>query len=95
MTNEESAQLIRDPIFIGRVKVSCLKYADSVLAQSGTHPGGNAAQRWALQTFQQPDQAALMVVGATVIDGAVQSAGKDVTDNDLQRAVEVQINKML
>lgn len=92
MTNEESANLINDPVFRGRVKVSLLKYSDNILA----NPAGRAFSvlQWANRTLQQPDQTAMTVVGATVIDAAVQSAGKDVADDALQRAVETQVNKM-
>lgn len=93
MSKEESAALINDPVFRGRVKVACLQYADSILA----NPSGRTftVLQWGRNTLLQPDQAAGNVVGATVIDGAVQSAGKNVTDEDLQRAVEVQVNKIM
>lgn len=95
MTNEESAALINDLVFRGRVKVACLRYADSILANPGGQPAPNATMRWAMQTFQQPDMIAQQIQGPTVMDGAVQSAGANVTDQALQGAVETQVRRML
>jgi hypothetical protein len=95
MTYEESAQLMTDGTFRGRCKVAVIKFADSIMNQTGTAAGDNARLRWAQQTFQQPDMTAQTVQPPTVMDAAVQSAGKNVTDEALQGAVESVVNKML
>jgi len=93
VTNQESAELALDPVFRGRVKVSLLRYAENILG----NPSGrtNALIAWARITFMQSDQVAQQYQGGVVLDGAVQSAGKDVTDQALQGAVESAVNKIV
>lgn len=95
MTYEEMAALMLDMEFRGRVKVSALKYADSITIEAPNVPAHNTRLRWAAQTMQQPDQTALQLQSSVVIDPAVQSAGKDITDVALQGSVEATVNKML
>jgi len=95
MTYEESAALMTDPGFRGRCKVAVLKFADSIMNQPSSVAGYNARLRWAQQVFQQPDIIAGQVQPPTVMDGAVQSAGADVTDAALQGAVEAVVQKTL
>lgn len=95
MTNEESAALMTDPAFRGRVKVACLKYADTIMIDAEAAAGRTAQLRWAAQTFQQPDITAQQVQPPTVMDAAVQQAGAAITDTALQGAVESVVNKML
>ena len=90
-----SAALMSDGTFRGRIKVSCLKFADSVMIEEPTVPAHNARLRWATQCFQSPDQTAMQVQPPTVMDPAVQAAGDTITDTALQASVEVVINKML
>jgi len=77
--------------FKGRVKVACLKYADSILID----PPSNPAQRWAMSAFQNPDGTAQQVQPPTVMDPAVQEAGNEISDLSLQAAVEGVVNKIL
>ena len=95
MTYQESATLMVDIVLRGRVKVAALKFADAIVIEPTSVSGHNARVRWAQQTFQQPDQVALQLQPPTVMDGAVQSAGANVTDEALQGAVEAVVNKML
>lgn len=89
---DESAQLMQDAQFRGRVKVACMNYAQRILA------GGSfsqAAFRWASQTYQSPDAAAQSVTGPTVMEPGVQDQGGAIDDGGLQFAVENAVNKML
>jgi hypothetical protein len=95
MTYEESAALMTDQAFRGRVKVSALKYADSIMNEATTVTAHNTRLRWATACFQGPDMTATQLQPPTVMDGAVQAAGADVTDTELQGAVEAVVNKML
>jgi hypothetical protein len=95
MTYEASATLMTDLAFRGRVKVSCLKYADSILGEATTTPAHNTRQRWAQTCFQQPDQVAAQVQPPVVMDPAVQEAGAEIEDVALQGSVETVINKMM
>ncbi|HEX4594007.1 MAG TPA: hypothetical protein VH157_07015 [Bryobacteraceae bacterium] len=94
LTYEESAALMTDGAFRGRIKVACLKFADSILIQSAPVANRTAQVRWATQMFQQPDTIAAQVQPPTVMDGAVQIAGAAITDAALQGSVEATVQKM-
>jgi hypothetical protein len=95
MTYDESAALMTDASFRGRVKVACLDFANSIMIEDPTTPAHNARQRWATQCFQIPDQTAAQVQPPTVMDPAVQQDGSDITDAALQGAVEATVGKIL
>lgn len=95
MTYEESAALMTDLTFRGRVKVACLKFADYIVNEAASVPAHTTRFKWATRTQQQPDQVAGEVQPPTVMDAAVQSAGKDITDAALQTAVETTVNRLL
>lgn len=95
MTYQESAALMQDLEFRGRVKVACLKYADSIMIEASSVPAHNSRLRWAQNTFMQPDLVAMQVQPPTVMDAAVQAAGAAVTDAALQGAVETVVNKTI
>jgi len=95
MTYEESAALMTDFAFRGRVKVACLKYADSIVGEPTNTPAHNTRLRWAANTMQQPDQTAMQVQPPTVMDAAVHTDGADITDVAFQGSVETTVNKML
>jgi hypothetical protein len=95
MTYEESAALMVDPEFRGRVKVACLKYADSIIGEPTGTPAHNTRLKWAQFCVQQPDQTAMQVQPPTVMDAEVQADGADITDVALQASVEVTVNKMM
>lgn len=95
LTYEQSAELMKDPVFIGRVKVACLKFADFIMIEAATTPAHSTRLKWAQNTFAVPEQAAVTVTPPTVMDAAVQSAGATITDAALQTTVETVVNKML
>jgi len=95
LTYDQSAALMNDLNFRGRVKVACLKFAESILDGPNTQPAYNTLLRWAGQCIQNPDQTATQVQPPTVMDTAVQSAGSGIDDVALQASVEVTIKKML
>ena len=84
-----------DFAFRGRVKVACLKYADSIMLEPTSTDAHNTRQRWAQNCFQQPDTVAAQTQPPVVMDAAVQLAGDGITDAALQGAVESVVNKML
>ena len=84
-----------DQDFRGRVKVACLKFADSIQNEPSTTGAHNARLRWAQQCFNQPDQVAMQVHTPTVMDPNVQADGADITDVKLQGAVETTVNKLI
>lgn len=95
MTYTESAALMTDPAFRGRVKVACLKYADSIMDEPADTPANNTRLRWAQNCFQNPELVAQQIQPPTVMDAAVQLAGAEITDAALQGSVEAVVNKML
>lgn len=96
MTYEESAALINDQAFRGRIKVACLTYASRILKGGETGVGASqAANRWATVTFQAPDQTAQTVIGPAVMEPGVQSEGEKIDDGALQFSVENAVNKTL
>jgi hypothetical protein len=95
MTYIESAALMNDLEFRGRVKVACLKYADSIMIEASSTPAHASRLRWAQQCFNNPEVTASQVQPATVMDAAVQAAGAQIEDVPLQGSVEAVVNKML
>ena len=95
LTYEQSAELMKDVIFIGRIKVACLTYANYIFGEAPTVPAHSSRIKWAQQTFAMPDTSAQQVTPATVMDAAVQEDGSAIADAALQSAVENTINKML
>lgn len=95
MTYTESAALINDMEFRGRVKVSALKFAQSIVNEQPNVEAHSARYRWAQSVFTQPDFVAAQVTPMVVMDPGVQSAGAAVTDTALQVAVETIVNKIL
>ncbi len=95
MTYDESAALMIDLEFRGRIKVAVLKFADSIIGESTTVPAHNTRAKWAQAAMQQPDQTAMQIQPAVVMDSQVQTDGKDITDVALQGSVEATVNKMM
>jgi hypothetical protein len=95
LSQEQSAALMSDFTFRGRVKVCCVKYADSIVIASVAVSTHTAAVKWAFRCFQVPDTVAGEVQPGAVMDGKVQSEGSAVTDQDLQSAVEATVGKTI
>lgn len=95
MTYEESAALMQDLSFRGRVKVACLKFAAFIAIEPANTPGHSARYRWAQQAMQQPDLTAQQVQPPTVMDPGVQTAGAAIDDAGLQAAVEATVGKLV
>jgi hypothetical protein len=95
LTYDNSAQLMKDPTFTGRIKVACLKYADYIWAESAAVQGHSSRIRWAQQTFANADASAGQATPATVMDPAVQSLGSTIDDAGLQSAVENVVNRLI
>jgi hypothetical protein len=95
LTYEESAALMGDAGFRGRVKVACLKYADYISNEATGTPAHVTRLRWSGNTMANPDAAAALVTPAVVMDTNVQADGAAIDDVTLQSAVETTINKMM
>ena len=97
LTYEQSAALINDMQFRGRIKVACLNYASRMVSEPGgfSNARSNALLRWSMQALQQPDQVAQQVQGPTVMEPGVQESGASIDDGGLQFATENAVNKIL
>jgi hypothetical protein len=95
MTYEESAALMIDLDFRGRIKVSALKYADSIMGEAETTPAHNTRVRWATNCMTNPDMTATQLQPPVCMDAAVQADGAEITDEALQGSVEATVNKLL
>lgn len=95
LTYSESAALMTDMQFRGRVKVACLKFASYILDEAGTVSAHGARSRWANQCMVQPDQTAGTVTPPVVMDPSVQGSGSAIDDASLQSAVELVINRLM
>lgn len=93
MTYEESAALMQDPAFRGRVKAACVSYAGTLLA---TPPPNNPALfAWAAGTYDNPELATQRVVPPAVMNVNVQTEGPDITDPALLATVEYVVGGLL
>jgi hypothetical protein len=95
LTYEESAALMQDAVFRGRVKVACLHFAQYIASEDPTTSAHSARWRWASNCLNQPDQTAMLVTPPSVMDAAVQQDGANVSDAALQLAVEGVVGKLL
>jgi len=92
MTFEESATLINDPTFRGRVKVAALVYAQYLSLQPN-----NSSRRsdWIFNTLRAPDIATQTLTPSVVINPNVQQEGASVTDPNLQAAVQMAADTLM
>jgi len=96
LTYEETAALMKDETFRGRVGVACVNYARYITDEATSTPAHATRYRWAQTTLQQPDIAVNQIIPTVVTDSAVQEAGgAAITDAALQSAVETAVNKLL
>lgn len=95
LTYTASADLMKDGVFIDRVKVACLKYADFILNEAVSTPAHSTRLRWAQTTTESPDHAAQTLTPPVVMDGQVQTDGAAITDAALQTTVETVINRLM
>ena len=93
MTYEQLAALTSDPVFRGKVKVAMLKYCDTMIIEPDNTTGHVSRDRWAKQAKQQPDMYAGQLQAGVCLDPAIQAAGGEATDIEIQGATEAEINK--
>jgi hypothetical protein len=95
ITYAQTADLMKDTVFIGRSKVACLRYASYISGEGPSIPAHATRMRWAQATFTSPDNAVMQIMPVLVMDDKVQDAGTAITDPDLQSAVETSVNKFI
>lgn len=95
LTYEESASLMADMVFRGRIKCAGLKYATFIQNEQPNVEAHSARYRWAQQMANAPEDTAMRLQPMVVMDASVQDAGSDITDASLQTTVETVVNKFL
>jgi hypothetical protein len=95
LTYLDSANLMNDASFVSRVKVSCLIFANYILAEEPTVTAHNTRLKWAQQTLAAPDNTARNLAPTVTMDPNVQAQGGNISDTDLQAAVEDAVNKTM
>lgn len=95
MTYSESANLMNDMTFKGRVKVAALVYADAIVIEATNVPAHSTRLRWAQQCIQNPDQMSNQLTPPVCMDANVKDKGANVDDATLQGAVEAVVNKTI
>lgn len=95
LTYEESASLMNDAEFRSRIMVACLHFADYITAEANDVPAHNTRLRWANNCMANPQMTAMQTQPTTVMQDAVQTDGAEITDPNLQIAVETAVNQML
>ena len=95
LTYSESADLMQNADFRNRVMVACLKFADYIVAEPPDSPAHNTRLRWASQCMANPQMTAVQVQPITVMQDSVQEQGAEISDADLQIAVEISVNQIL
>lgn len=95
LTYDQSATLMNDASFRGRIKVACMKYANYIYDEASNTPAHSTRIKWSQRAMLMPDAAAAEVAPTVVMDGQVQADGATISDVALQSSVETAINKLL
>lgn len=84
---------MNDQVLKGKVKVSMLRYCDTILIEPDSTMGHTSRVRWAQQAMQQPEMWVNQLYPNVVLDPAIQDTGADTLDPQIQAATEAVINK--
>jgi len=95
ITYAESAELMRDATFQGRCEIACLHFASYISGEASDVPAHATRMRWAQATFANATQSVAQIMPVLIIDDKVQASGAEITDPDLQSAVETSVNKFI
>ena len=95
MTFDESANLMNDAQFKGRIKVAALKYSAYIHGEAPSTDGHSARYRWAQAAYQNPEYIATQVQPPVVMDDAVQQSGSAIDDDSLYMAVQRVVNQFI
>ena len=95
LSYEQSAQLMSDYNFQGRIKTACLKFAAYIMNEPSNVTAHNARLKWAASCYQNPNMVAQQVQPPTVMDPNVQTQGSAIDDATLQTAVEEVVQELI
>ena len=95
LTYSNSATLMLDQDFRGRIKVAVLNYANYIYGEAPGTAAHNTRYQWAQRAFAGPDAVATQVQPVVVMDDNVQAQGGSIPDDQLSAAVQNALNKMM
>jgi hypothetical protein len=101
MTSDQTAALMQDPNFRGRVQVACVRYSDSIKTANSNAIGHVGLERWADAVYAAPMQIAMQVQPFVATDPTIQETGVDengislASDAQVQGATEATVNKTI
>ena len=75
--------------------MAVLTYAKYIINEAPGVPAHQTRTRWAQSVYANPDLVAGQVQPPTVMQDLVQEQGAEITDPDLQTAVETAVNTIL
>lgn len=94
----ELSALRRDPDFAARTEIAVAKFAVYKMDENPATAGHALAMKWAFNAIANPGSVAAGLLPALMMDFTLQSKAAtpaDITDGELQVAVEVAINRIL
>ena len=95
LTYSDSAALMLDQDFRGRIKVAVLNYANYIYGEAPGTAAHNTRYPLAQRALASPDQIATNVQPLVVMDDNVQAQGGSIPDDQLSTAVQNAVNKMM
>ena len=95
LTYSDSAALMLDQDFRGRIKVAVLNYANYIYGEAPSATAHNTRYQWAQRAYASPDQIATNIQPLVVMDDNVQAQGGSIPDDQLSTAVQNALNKMM
>jgi len=95
LSYQQSNYLMSNLNFQGRVKVSCLMYAQTIALEPTSTPAHNTRLRWANSVYQNPMQVATQITPPVVTNPNVQQEGSAISDEGLQAVVQVEVDSLM
>jgi len=110
MTSDESAYLMTELSFKGRIRVFLISYAETILNEPTSTPRHKSGVDWAVETHRNSDARAMQIQPTVVMDPGIQQAGlmddhndtnpvkrkiSAATDQQVDAAVQAVVNKTI
>jgi len=95
LSYQEAGDLMVDFAFRSRVKVAVLGFAKYIYGEAPSVPAHNTRMKWAQNAVLNPDTVAAQAQPQTVMEDGVQQDGANISDANLQTAVESALQKLM
>lgn len=90
-----SADLMRDPVFLGRCRIAVLHFAGYISGEDPTTPAHTSRLKWSQSAIINADAEVNQVMPILIMDPVIQGYGSSISDPDLQTAMETAVNKTI